>query len=103
MIGLVLQALNEIGMAEQTIVIVTSDHGGKGKGHGGATMGEIEIPWIIAGAGVVAGLECKNPINTYDTAATVAYIFGLTPPKCWIARPVDGSVHHDRCCAVLSA
>jgi predicted AlkP superfamily pyrophosphatase or phosphodiesterase len=89
LIGLVLQALNEIGMAEQTIVIVTSDHGGKGKGHGGATMGEIEIPWIIAGAGVVAGLDCKNPINTYDTAATVAYIFGLTPPKCWIARPVE--------------
>jgi predicted AlkP superfamily pyrophosphatase or phosphodiesterase len=89
LIGLVLGALGEIGIADQTIVLVTADHGGKGKGHGGATMGEIEIPWIISGAGVAAGRECKTPINTYDTAATVAYIFGLTPPRCWIARPVE--------------
>jgi predicted AlkP superfamily pyrophosphatase or phosphodiesterase len=89
LIGLVLQALGEIGIAEQTIVLVTSDHGGKGKGHGGATMGEIEIPWIIWGSGVVAGRECKTHVNTYDTAATVAHIFGLTPPECWIARAVE--------------
>jgi predicted AlkP superfamily pyrophosphatase or phosphodiesterase len=89
LIGLVLQALADSGIAEQTIVIVTADHGGKGKGHGGATMAEIEIPWIIWGAGVVAGRELEIPVNTYDTAATVAYIFGLTPPKCWIARPVE--------------
>jgi Type I phosphodiesterase / nucleotide pyrophosphatase len=89
LIGLILQAITESGIAEQTTVIVTSDHGGKGKGHGGATMGEIEIPWIIWGTGVVAGRECETPVNTYDTAATVAYVFGLNPPKCWIARPVE--------------
>jgi hypothetical protein len=27
-------------------------------------------------------------VNTYDTAATVALLFGLEPPSCWIARPV---------------
>jgi hypothetical protein len=63
--------------------------GSKGKGHGGATMGEIEVPSIMAGAGVIAGREVKHPVNTDDTAATVAYIFGLTAPRCWIARPVE--------------
>jgi predicted AlkP superfamily pyrophosphatase or phosphodiesterase len=91
LIGLVFQALNEIGIADQTIVLVTSDHGGRGKGHGGATMDEIEIPWIITGPGVIAGLDIKTPVNTFDTAATVAYIFGLTPPRCWIAKPVDAA------------
>ena len=95
LIGSVLKALDETGIAEQTVVIVTSDHGGKGKGHGGATMAEIEIPWIIWGAGVSSGHECKTPVNTYDTAATVAYIFGLTPPKCWIARPVEEAFNTD--------
>jgi hypothetical protein len=51
-------------------------------------MGEIEIPWIIQGRGVVPGRELSATVNTYDTAATIAYALGLTPPKGWIARPV---------------
>ena len=87
--GLILKELKDAGIAGETIVLVTADHGGKGKSHGGATMAEIEIPWIIAGPGVASGKELTTAVNTYDTAATIAYIFGLTPPKCWIARPVE--------------
>ena len=75
-------------MLEQTVLIVTSDHGGVGKGHGGATMAEIEIPWIIAGPGVTPAKELTSFVNIYDTAATVAHVFGLTAPDCWIAKPV---------------
>lgn len=88
LIGLVLTALRDSGMADHSLVLVTADHGGKGKGHGGSTMGEIEIPWILQGRGVVSGRELPATVNTYDTAATIAYALGLTPPKCWIARPV---------------
>jgi arylsulfatase A-like enzyme len=88
LIGLILQSLKDAGIADKTVVLVTADHGGKGKGHGGSTMGEIEIPWIIAGPGITPGKELATPVNTYDTAATVAYLFGLKPPTCWIARPV---------------
>ena len=88
LIGDVIQGLKDAGMWKKTIIIITADHGGVDKGHGGATMAEIEIPWIISGPGVVAGKEIKKPVNTYDTAATVAYIFGLQPPESWIARPV---------------
>ena len=89
LVGTILQGIKDAGIAERTIVLVTADHGGKGKGHGGATMADIEIPWLIAGPGVVPGKEISTGVNTYDTAATIAYIFGLTAPKCWIARPVD--------------
>ena len=58
--------------AESTTIIVSSDHGGKGKGHGGNSMAEIEIPWIAAGAGVKEGYEVQSPVNTYDTPATAA-------------------------------
>ncbi len=88
LIGKVLAALKDAGIAESTVVLVTSDHGGKGKKHGGATMAEIEIPWIISGPGIARGREIQAPVNTYDTAATVAFVLGLTPPDCWIARPV---------------
>jgi phosphopentomutase len=75
-------------MAEQTIVLITADHGGKGKGRGGATMGEIEIPSILAGPEVASGKELMTPDNTYDTAATVAYVFSQKTHERWIARPV---------------
>ena len=88
LIGETLQGLEAVGMLEQTVLIVTSDHGGVGKGHGGATMAEIEIPWIIAGPGVTPAKELTSFVNIYDTAATVAHIFGLTAPDCWIAKPV---------------
>ena len=88
LIGETIQGLKAAGILEQTILIVTSDHGGVGKGHGGATMAEVEIPWIIAGPEVAPAKELTSFVNTYDTAATVAYIFGLTAPDCWIAKPV---------------
>ena len=88
LIGETIAALHSSGMWEQTILIVTADHGGKGKGHGGATMAEIEIPWIISGPGVKADHEIKSPVSTCDTAATIAYVFKLKPPEVWIGRPV---------------
>jgi arylsulfatase A-like enzyme len=84
----VLAALSDAGIADQSVVLVSSDHGGKGKGHGGNTMGELEIPWIFYGHGVARGRELSARVNTYDTAATIAHVLGVTPPKCWIGRPV---------------
>lgn len=88
LIGLVLHGLEDAGIADRTVLLVTSDHGGVGKKHGGNTMAEIEIPWIVRGRGVAAGKELSTPVNTCDTAATVAFLLGLKPPPCWIGRPV---------------
>jgi len=71
LIGEVIKAIEEAGLKNDTLLLVTSDHGGRGKGHGGATMEEIEIPWIIAGPGIRAGHEIQTPVNTYDTAGTL--------------------------------
>jgi predicted AlkP superfamily pyrophosphatase or phosphodiesterase len=88
LIGEAIEALRSSGMWERTILLVTADHGGHGKGHGQPIMADLEIPWIITGPGVKAGHEIKSHINTYDTAATIAYVFGLKPPEVWIGRPV---------------
>lgn len=88
LIGETIKGLTTAGMIEKTIIIITSDHGGVGKGHGGASKEEMLIPWMITGPGVVQGKELKSFINIYDTAATIAYVFGLKTPKSWIAKPV---------------
>jgi predicted AlkP superfamily pyrophosphatase or phosphodiesterase len=88
LIGQAMDALNEAGMMDRTVVLITADHGGKGKKHGGMTMEEIEIPWILWGAGVAHGKELMTHLNTYDTAPTIAYALGLKTPDCWIGKPV---------------
>ena len=87
LIGELLKAIEAADIDKQTAVIVTSDHGGIDKGHGGNSMMEVEIPWIIAGPQVRRGHTIAEPVNQFDTAATAAYVLGLRPPACWIARP----------------
>jgi predicted AlkP superfamily pyrophosphatase or phosphodiesterase len=88
LIGGLLDALEETRLRKQTLVIMTADHGGKNKGHGEATMEEIEIPWILNGPGVVAGRELRSPVNTFDLAPTIAWVYGLKAPSCWLGKPV---------------
>ncbi|WP_405410320.1 alkaline phosphatase family protein [Maribacter sp. Asnod1-A12] len=84
----VMKAIAESQMAENTIVIISSDHGGTGKGHGGESLDEIEIPFILWGKGVKKGYEIKYPVYQYDNAATVAYALQIKTPRAWIGKPV---------------
>jgi predicted AlkP superfamily pyrophosphatase or phosphodiesterase len=88
LIGEIINGLKKANIFEQTVIIVTADHGGKGKGHGGDTPEERNIPWIATGPGIKKGNTLTDAINTYDTAATVAYLFGYKAPDCWIGKPV---------------
>lgn len=88
LIGAILEALDAAALTDKTIVLVTADHGGKGTKHGGPSKEEIEIPWIIKGPGVRRGVEISSLVNTFDTAPTLAHIFGLKAPACWIGKPV---------------
>jgi hypothetical protein len=69
-----------------TYVLVTADHGGKGKKHGGNSVDELEIPWILTGPGVAANRELTEPVSTTDTAPTVARLLGIAPHACWRGR-----------------
>lgn len=88
LLGQLMDALESDKILSDTTILVTSDHGGVNKGHGGATMPELEIPWILAGPGVARNKEITTPINTYDTAATIAWLFHVKTPDAWIAKPV---------------
>ena len=87
-IGRVIEALKQAGIYDDTIIILTADHGGKDKGHGGKTLLEMEHPFIICGKGVRQGLEISEPMMQYDTAATIAHIFALPTPNSWVGHPL---------------
>jgi predicted AlkP superfamily pyrophosphatase or phosphodiesterase len=86
-IGVILDMLREEGALQSTYVLISSDHGGKGHGHGRNSLEEIRIPWILSGPGIQPG-QLSAAVYTFDTAATIATIFGLDAPACWVGRPV---------------
>lgn len=91
LVGVVVQALKDAGIYEDTYIIITADHGGIRKGHGGLTRAEIEIPWIISGPRTKAGHKLTGRVKQYYTASTIAYLFGIPQPACWKGKPVKAA------------
>lgn len=87
-IGEILNAVKEAGMWDDTIFILTADHGGINKGHGGKTMQEMQTPFIVSGKGIKKGFNFEESMMQFDVAATIAYIFKLEQPQVWIGRPM---------------
>lgn len=87
-VGDIINAVKEADMLNETIFIVTADHGGINKGHGGKTMQEMETPFIIAGKNIKKGHQIQASMMQFDVASTVAAIFGLKQPQVWIGRPM---------------
>jgi len=87
-VGKIIDTLKETGMYENTIIIFASDHGGIEKGHGGKTMQEMQVPYIMFGKNIKSGYVIDESTMIYDNAATVAYILGLECPQVWISRPI---------------
>lgn len=91
MLAEVMAAIKASGMADETLVIISADHGGLGKGHGGESLEEIEIPFILWGKSVKKNHLLKYPVYQYDNAATVAFALGIKTPMAWIGRPVKNA------------
>jgi choline-sulfatase len=74
--GRVLDALERLGLAQNTLVIYTSDHGdnlGARGLWGKSTLYEESagVPLILAGASVAAGAVVREPVSHVDISATI--------------------------------
>jgi predicted AlkP superfamily pyrophosphatase or phosphodiesterase len=88
LVGEIVVELEAGGYLEQTLLIITADHGGIDKTHGSDSPEEMTIPWLAVGPGVPAGLTLKSEIVVYDTAATALYALNLPVPAIWDGQPV---------------
>lgn len=87
-IAQLIEATKEAGIYDDTIFVLTADHGGINKGHGGMTLEEMLSPFIVYGKGIRKGFQMTDAMMQYDVAATVAYILGLETPQAWVGRPM---------------
>lgn len=86
-IGTIVEAVKKAGMWDDCIFVLTADHGGIDKGHGGKTLQEMQIPFIVWGKGVKQGGHITEAMMQYDCAATIAEALGLRRPQSWRGVP----------------
>lgn len=91
-IAQIVDAAKEAGILDSTLFVVTSDHGGTGKGHGGKSLLEMETPLILSGPGVKNAGELKSAIMQTDITPTIAKLLGLDAPQAWSGRPVEEAI-----------
>lgn len=83
-IGRVLAALADSGRADNTVVVLWSDHGfhlGEKQITGKNSLWErgTHVPMILAGPGVAAGGRCAQPAELLDIYPTLVELCGLPP------------------------
>ena len=86
-LGQILAELSARGLREETLIIITADHGGHETTHGSSQPEDMTIPWIVNGAGIKPG-QLTTQVHTMDTAATAAFALGLPIPGEWDGVPV---------------
>ena len=85
--GKILAELDHLGVAERTIVIMTSDHGEGHNEHGEATHAflaydtTLHVPLIISVPGQHAGTVVAQTVGTVDIVPTVLDLLGLEVPE----------------------
>lgn len=107
-VGRILGLLDELKLAENTLVIFSSDNGGVGGysregikkagditdnaplrgGKGMLYEGGIRVPYIFRWPGKIAeGISCDQPINSVDLFPTLLELASAKPPQ---KQPLDG-------------
>ncbi|MFM7206448.1 MAG: sulfatase [Planctomycetaceae bacterium] len=93
-VGRIVERLGRLGLADDTLLIFTSDNGGTSRstpplkgGKGELFEGGIRVPLVIAGAGVAKpGTTCDVPVASIDFYPTLVDLAGGTP-----GRQLDGA------------
>lgn len=90
-VGRVLDALDRAGLAEDTLVLFTSDHGDYAGQYGinekwDASLQDclLRVPFVMAGPGVPRGGRLDGLSEHVDQPATILAFLGLTPPPEWV-------------------
>ncbi len=83
-----LDALDRLGLAANTYVFYTADHGGQGRngnaplagGKGSVLEGGLRVPFLVRGPGIPANVCSRVPVTACDILPTLAALAGARDP-----------------------
>ncbi len=84
-VGRLMIALQEAGVADNTIIVYISDHGDWLGDHGLVLKGPmhyeglLRVPMIVSGPGIAKDAVCDQPVSTLDLAPTFLDLAGASP------------------------
>jgi len=86
LVGRLLASLEQQGIAEETLVVFTSDHGDHLGQHAMYQKMELydqasRVPLIVRGPGIVAGQQIESPVSHLDLLPTVLDFMGPPVPE----------------------
>lgn len=87
LVGRIVDALDELGLRENTILFFTGDNGTGNDGKNKPTELGARVPMIVNGPGVQARGAIDDLVDLSDVLPTLADLAGTTPPS---DRPIDG-------------
>ena len=88
LIGKIYDTYDEMGYLEDTLFIVTADHGGTGKSHGGLSDAEKYV--MLAATGKTVGSGEIIDMEIRDCASVILYALGYEQPDSWTGRVPSG-------------
>ena len=90
-LGRLFDAIEQRGLSERTLLVLTSDHGEEFLEHGGVLHGrsqyqeQLRVPLILVGPGLPANLALDVPVSLVDVAPTLLDLLAVEHPA-----PLDG-------------
>ncbi|MFT7669204.1 MAG: arylsulfatase A-like enzyme [Planctomycetota bacterium] len=95
-IGLMLERLRETGALDNTLVVITSDHGEEFFEHGASTHGfslyqeQLHVPLILHWPGhFEGGLVIDHQVHSLDIAPTIAQAARVQAPASFVGSPLS--------------
>lgn len=92
-IGDILDAIEEVGILDTSLIIITSDHGGGGAhdySHGSDHPQDMTIFWGCHGPGINPDVKLEEGFENMNTAAIVLHALGLPIPETYEAKVPAG-------------
>lgn len=83
-----LTSIDSLGLAANTYVFYTADHGGQGRannaplsgGKGAVTEGGLRVPFLVRGPGIPGNVVSRVPVTACDILPTISALAGIGAP-----------------------
>ncbi|CAG8587436.1 9297_t:CDS:1 [Ambispora gerdemannii] len=85
-INQILKAIDDAGWTDDSLVVMTTDHGGINKGHGGESIEEVSVFFSLLGPGLQKNGNIEEGVSNMDLAAIILKALGVEAPEWFDAK-----------------